>query len=84
MEAAVPAVPAAPGTTAWWWYLVAALVPVVGIVVGIVAAAKNRVGPALALWATSFLAAWVWAGIIVGIVAAIAAGQHDSYTYYQP
>jgi hypothetical protein len=47
-------------TMRWEWYVIAACFPFVGVFVGIVAAAKNRVGPALALWATSWVAAVAW------------------------
>lgn len=52
---------------AWQWYLVAAAVPVVGQIVGAIAGvvfmARSKIGPALALWATCFLAAGLWSGI---------------------
>ncbi|MDQ1723993.1 MAG: hypothetical protein QOG52_1021, partial [Frankiaceae bacterium] len=52
---------------AWQWYLVAAAVPVVGQIVGAIAGvvfmARSKIGPALALWATCFLAAGLWSGV---------------------
>jgi len=67
---------------AWWWYLVTSLVPVVGLVVGIVAAAKDRVGPALALWMTAFCMTFVWVGLVTGIAAASAL-NNSPVSYYQ-
>lgn len=37
------------------WYVLAFLLPVVGIIAGIVALARNQVGPGFALWGTAFL-----------------------------
>jgi len=36
------------------WYAVALIIPIIGFILGIVALARNEVGPGLALWATSF------------------------------
>ncbi len=51
----------------WQWYLVTAAVPLlgslIGFIAGIVFMARSKIGPALALWATSFLAAAVWGTI---------------------
>lgn len=51
----------------WQWYLVTAAVPVIGALIGFIAGivfmARSKIGPALALWATSFLAALVWTTI---------------------
>jgi hypothetical protein len=47
----------------WWWYLLGAVLPIVGAIAGIVFMAKSKIGPAIALWATSFLAFLVWSGI---------------------
>ena len=48
----------------WQWYAVAAALPLVGALVGFVAGivfmARSKIGPALALWATSWLALVVW------------------------
>jgi hypothetical protein len=58
----------------WEWYLIVTVLPfagaLVGVIRGIVAAAKDRVGPALALWATAWLSVWLWAAVAVGITAA--------------
>ena len=37
------------------WYIVAILAPFIGIILGIVAAARSQTGPALALWASSLI-----------------------------
>ena len=47
----------------WWWYLLGAVLPIVGAIAGIVFMAKSKIGPAIALWATSFLAFLVWSGV---------------------
>jgi hypothetical protein len=61
---------------AWQWYLVTAGVPflgaLVGFIAGIVFMARSKIGPALALWATAWLASAVWAAIAWGIVAVVA------------
>src|SRR4051794_24861786 len=61
---------------AWQWYLVTAAVPFlgapIGFIAGIVFMARSKIGPALALWATAWLAAAIWAVIGWGILAAVA------------
>jgi len=51
----------------WQWYAVAAAVPLLGALVGFVAGivfmARSKIGPALALWATSWLALVVWGAV---------------------
>jgi hypothetical protein len=58
---------------------VGAAVPVVGQLVGMIAGivfmARSKIGPALALWATCWLAAGVWGGVITGVVMARAASD---------
>lgn len=49
-------------------YVAAALIPVLGVIFAIVALAKNRVGPGLALIATSALAFAVW-GYVLALMA---------------
>lgn len=51
------------------WYIIAVALPIVGVVAGIVQAAKHRVGPALALWVTSWLAAIAWGVLITAFLA---------------
>lgn len=46
------------------WYLWAALLPIVGFVLGVVAMARGHVGPGFALWITAFFASWGWAILI--------------------
>jgi hypothetical protein len=64
----------------WQWYLVAAAVPVggqlVAAVAGIVFMARSKIGPALALWATCFLASGLWTGI--GVLVSIAGVGSES------
>lgn len=62
----------------WEWYVMTIVIPLVGVIRGIIAAAKDKVGPALALWATSFLAFWAWT-IIIAIIAASSIGNGGSY-----
>jgi hypothetical protein len=46
------------------WHALALLLPPAGLVAGIVLAARRDVGPALAVWATSF-AGWIaWAFLL--------------------
>lgn len=45
-------------------YIAAALIPIIGAILGIVALAKNRIGPGLALIATSVVAVAVWAYVL--------------------
>lgn len=51
----------------WQWYAVAAALPLLGALVGFVAGivfmARSKIGPALALWATSWLALVVWGAV---------------------
>jgi hypothetical protein len=47
----------------WWWYLLGAGLPIVGAIAGIVFMGRSKIGPAIALWATSLLAVLVWSGI---------------------
>jgi len=54
-------------TVSVWWYVAAVFVPVVGFIAGIVFMAKSKIGPAIALWATCFLAATFWAGVYAAI-----------------
>jgi hypothetical protein len=70
----------------WVWFIVACLIPLAGVIVGIVYAAKDRVGPALALWATSALAVWVWLVAIALIVMAMSGGgiERSSYCLRNP
>lgn len=48
-------------------YLVAVLVPIVGVILGIIALAKNKVGPGLALVLTAWVAMAVWATLIIAV-----------------
>jgi|1185.fasta_scaffold581629_1 hypothetical protein len=48
-------------------YLVAVLVPIVGVILGIIALAKNKVGPGLALVLTAWVAMAVWATLIMAV-----------------
>ena len=61
----------------WQWYLVTAAVPVIGALIGFIAGivfmARSKIGPALALWTTSFLAALVWTTI----------GESDGFAWPQ-
>ena len=68
---------------AWQWYLATAAVPFIGALVGFIAGivfmARSKIGPALALWATAWLAAMVWGAIAWGILLAAAVdGISDS------
>ncbi len=54
-------------TVPWGWYLVAVLLPIVGFIAGIVFMAKSKIGPAIALWATCFIAALTWGGIYAAV-----------------
>jgi hypothetical protein len=56
----------------WPWFVVACVLPPAGIIVGIIYSAKDRVGPALALWATSAIAVWLWLAVLVTIGFAMA------------
>lgn len=67
-----PPIYAAPGrkvevnltdTVHWGWYVAAVLFPIVGAIAGIVFMAKSKIGPAIALWATCFLAFMAWGTI---------------------
>ena len=66
-----PAIVAANGTTEMqrtkgvggWWYVLALLLPIAGVIAGIYWLAKNEVGPGLALFATSFVG-WM-AGLVL-------------------
>ncbi len=49
----------------WGVYVLAAFLPLIGVVLGIVMAARSEVGPALALWAASFAGALLWAGSLL-------------------
>jgi hypothetical protein len=57
---------------AWQWYLATAAIPFIGALVGFIAGivfmARSKIGPALALWATAWLAAMVWGAIGWGIL----------------
>ena len=68
----------------WQWYVVGAVVPVVGQLVGMVAGivfmARSKIGPALALWATCWLAAGAWGGVITGVVLSSAASDASEAT----
>lgn len=48
-----------------WWYITAFLVPIVGAVAGIVFMAKSKIGPSLALFMTSYIAATIWAVLFI-------------------
>lgn len=54
-------------TVSVWWYVAAVLLPIVGFIAGIVFMAKSKIGPAIALWATCFLAATFWAGVYAAV-----------------
>ncbi len=54
-------------TVPWGWYLVAVLMPIVGFIAGIVFMAKSKIGPAIALWATCFIAALTWGSIYAAV-----------------
>lgn len=67
----------------WQWYLATAAIPLIGALLGFIAGivfmARSKIGPALALWATAWLAAAVWGAIAWGIlVAAAVDGISDS------
>ena len=66
----------------WEWYLIVAALPFlgafVGLIRGIVAAAKDSVGPALALWVTAWLSVWLWAAVAFGITAATSGDPFNS------
>jgi hypothetical protein len=47
-----------PGAGQYAW---AVFLPIVGVVLGIVAASRSQIGPAFALWATSGIAWAAWA-----------------------
>ena len=47
-----------------WWYVSACLLPIVGFIAGIVFMAKSKIGPAIALWATCFIAVMVWSTVL--------------------
>ncbi len=57
---------------AWQWYLATAAIPLIGTLIGFIAGivfmARSKIGPALALWATAYLAAAVWGAIGWAIV----------------
>ena len=38
-----------------WWYVGALCIPLLGVILGLVALARNQVGPGFALWACSFV-----------------------------
>lgn len=54
-------------TVSVWWYVAAVFLPIVGFIAGIVFMARSKIGPAIALWATCFIAATFWAGIYAAI-----------------
>ena len=71
-----PPIYAAPGrkievnltdTIHWSWYLVGVVIPLIGFIAGIVFMARSKIGPAIALWATCFLAALTWGGVYAAI-----------------
>ena len=71
-----PPIYAAPGrkvevnltdTIHWSWYLAGVVIPLIGFIAGIVFMAKSKIGPAIALWATCFLAALTWGGLYAAI-----------------
>lgn len=61
---------------AWQWYLATAAIPFVGALVGFIAGivfmARSKIGPALALWATAWLAAMIWGAIGWAVLVAAA------------
>jgi hypothetical protein len=65
----------------WIWFIMTCLIPPAGVIVGIVYAAKDRVGPALALWVTSWLASLVWLAVIAVILMAVTAGDIERSSY---
>ena len=42
-----------------WWYVAALLLPIVGLIAGIVFLAKGKIGPGIALWGTALLGAFL-------------------------
>jgi len=71
-----PPIPATPRTdeVGGGWYLAAFALPPVGLILGILAASRNQVGPALALWATSLFVgpvAWLvfWNVLLAAVLA---------------
>jgi hypothetical protein len=58
-----------PGDPGAGSYVAAVILPIVGIILGIVALAKNRVGPGLALMAAAWLAGLVWGALAFAILA---------------
>ena len=61
------------GKPHWAFYPATILFPPLGVVVGIIAAAKDRVGPALALWATALIGATAWAFALTAILVSVGA-----------
>ena len=61
------------GKPHWAFYPATILFPPLGVVVGIIAAAKDRVGPALALWATALIGASAWAVAVTAILVSVGA-----------
>lgn len=47
-----------------FWYLATILLPLVGIIAGIVFMAQNKIGPALALWATALVTVVVYLAVV--------------------
>jgi zinc transporter ZupT len=41
---------------------ISALIPIIGLIIGIVLAARNHIGPALACWMASITAALIYLG----------------------
>ena len=70
-----------PLITKWYWYLITAFVPVVGIITGIIAAAKHHVGPALAMWMTAYISILLWIVFIAALAGALASNSNTGYTY---
>lgn len=51
-----------------WQYAVAGIVPPIGVILAIIAWAKNEVGPGLALMATSWLCGYLWLLLLIVVV----------------
>ncbi len=73
---------------AWQWYLVTAVIPIVGALIGLIAGivfmAKSKIGPALALWATAWLAALVWGTLALLVPSGWAFDQARSHIADRP
>ena len=56
------------------WYVFGLLVPLAGLILGIMFGARDRVGPMFAMWMTSFIGVYVWVillGVSLGVSGAL-------------